>query len=118
VGGRAGACLQRIDRGGVGDLARDHAIRRPDDRAGPRGGQQAEPCVREGGRALDARVRAQECRMRRTAGEVERLTRALREDAVERVGGDGLDAKAVPLESDARATPRRGRGPGTGADRR
>src|SRR5205823_10444226 len=66
-----------------------------------------------------ARVRPEQGGVRRTAREVKRLTRALREDAIERVGRDGLDAKTVPLESGARrATRRRGRGPGAGADRR
>src|SRR3989441_630397 len=78
---------------------------RPDDGARPPAGDKAEPRVRPRRRRLDVRVGADQRRVGRAPGELERLARALGEGAVERPRRDVLDAEAVALSADPRYAP-------------
>src|SRR5437870_3046192 len=105
VGGCAGASLERVEHGDVRDRSVGGASGRPDDGARPPAGEKAEPRVRPRRRRLDVRVGADQRRVGRAPGELERLARALGGGAVERPRRDVLDAEAVARSADPRYAP-------------
>src|SRR2546426_10487861 len=105
VAGCAGASLERVEHGDVRGRSVGDASGRPDDGARPPAGEKAEARVRPRRRRLDVRVGADQRRVGRAPGELERLARALGEGAVERPRRDVLDAEAVALSADPRYAP-------------
>ena len=104
VGGRAGARLQHVDRGGIRHAAGGHAGRRRDDSRRPPWRQQPQPCVHARGSQLDERVGADEGRMRQAVGELEGPSRPLGEGPPECPPRDLDRSEAVTLH--ARGPPR------------
>src|SRR5207249_8969855 len=113
--------LERVQHECVGDVPGDDAVGRPLDRAGEPRRQEPEAPVGARGGLLDQSQRSDVLGMGPLPAEVERLTRALREEAIERAPRYGFLAEAVGFSSEGASTapsdasPRRDCAGGAGA---